>query len=121
MAEIFRPTFGKKGEDAQDVPSEQSEEPILTDAEFTEQHGDLIAKVVQIESDYADFLESLEQGAISTENVEVRREGLKSMSLQQLCNIWLTSRETDWKLKPSFYAAVMFERYARSEALQEGS
>ncbi len=121
MAEIFRPTFGKKGEDVQEVPSEQLAEPILSDAEYTEQHGDLIARVVQIESDYADFLESLEQGAVDTANVELRRQGLKSMSLQQLCNIWLTSRETDWKMKPSFYAAMVIERYLRSKALEEES
>lgn len=120
MAEIFRPTFGKQGKDPQEVPVEELKEPALSDAEFTEQHADLIARVVQIESDFADVLESLE-GVIDNANVELRREGLKSMSLQQLCNIWLTSRENDWKMRPAFYAAVLFERYSRSEALEEGS
>jgi hypothetical protein len=120
MAEIIRPQFGKKpGAEEPAQKTSVTESESLSDSDFVKQHRDLVVKAVQIETDFTDFIEKIGPGSINAQNVDIRREGLQQKSLQDLCTIWLTSRETDWKRNPSFYAAVVIERTLKTQALGE--
>ncbi|HEY0011002.1 MAG TPA: hypothetical protein VGB97_03815 [Candidatus Paceibacterota bacterium] len=128
MAEIIKFPFGRKGsggerqnQDPGSIPEvEQSpEERIQHDLNWARPNLPRILETWATIEKYQIYVKSLEPGWYSAENVEVRRQGLKANSFEQLCRMFLASSEADWKLRPSFYLAVFHELDVRRKAVTE--
>ncbi len=66
-------------------------------------------RIVEID----EYIQSLAGFSKSDGNVQIRREGLASASLENLCHIVLSSSRVHWQSKPNYYGAVLLEYNAR--------
>jgi hypothetical protein len=119
MADIIRPQFGKSRleqpvssapVDTSPVENSSLVDTTNEDIEFLRYHMDVYNAAAKRETEAVDFIEKLEGFVPNEQDVELRRAGLKGNTLQQICEMWLSSSKVDWKSKPSFYFALVFER-----------
>lgn len=52
-------------------------------------------------------------------SINLRRQGLVNSSLEDLMGHLLNSTENEWKMRPSFYSALILEYQARADAAVE--
>lgn len=71
-------------------------------------HESVMLSCIAIEA----FLNSL-QGSYNAANIAQRRQGLKAFGDDEIKDMILTSTEINWKMKPSYYYALMDEAKER--------
>ena len=64
------------------------------------------------------YIFSLKNFVKNDANIALRREGVALFTLEQLSDHILDSTEQDWKIRPSFYGAVILEYNSRIEKVK---
>ncbi len=134
---VIRPAFGKKPavQPPQKVENTQVSEPedvlgadglptdpdkriaILRDIQYMLADMEHLGRTRDRLHYINDFVFSLQGFDPSQRNIEIRREGLQSATLESLCEIINASDETQWKTKPNYFGSVTLEYQQRIERL----
>ncbi len=134
---IIRPQFGKKKlDEAEAAPPEKVKPEIawtmqpddiptthegrvalLNDLKYLVANSPRITATRDKLDHITDYIFSLANFNKSDTNIELRRSGLKSASLENLCHVVLESDQSQWQTKPNYFGAVVLEYRDRVDRL----
>jgi hypothetical protein len=129
MGEVIRANFGGDRKKAvEEVSLTEGEQPTtirretildsFEDTRYVIENLDRITRAKDKIDEITDFIFDRLQGYVRDDtSIALRREGLRSASIEQLVNYMVDSTETDWKKHPSFYGAVILEYRDRVDAV----
>lgn len=136
---VVRPNFGKKKPEV-DKPKTNPPEPnceavekdgdyydpssltgeILVRAQkdllYALAHQDHVNKSRDKIEAIGDFIFSLKNFTPNKHNIKLRRQGLHSYTLADICELVDSSQESEWRSQPSYFAALTLEYHYRIKA-----
>ena len=130
---IIRPAFGKKASVEKVPEPDPKSDYILPDPDAPPLEGealeraqrDLLFALANMEyvrstrdliTEIGDYIFSLKGFSPHGDNIKLRRQGLQSSSLEDLCAQARNSSEQQWAAKPSFFGALTLEHHYRVQS-----
>lgn len=133
---VVRPVFGKKkvevekpqqkDSDAESHPDDDYYDPkdytpeqlrrAQLDLVFMLQEVDRIQKVRDKLHTIGDFIHSLKDYVPNKENIKLRRQGMASLSVKDICEQAESSVELQWSAHPAYFGALTLEYHYRVKA-----
>ena len=121
MGEVIRANFGGSKKDQPEkpnIPPEAAAVPASKKA-ILENFEDITYAIENLDriniakdriDEITDYIFDTLKGYVrDDESIKLRREGLRTASMESLVGHLVDSTESDWKVHPSFYGAVMLE------------
>ncbi len=127
MGEVIKANFGGDRKEKPEEPVGQPEQPIAAfsketvlenfeDTRYVIENFDRIGIAGGRIAEITDFIfDKLIGYTRDDESIKLRREGLREASMESLVGYLVDSNESDWKVHPSFYGAVILEYDERAQ------
>ncbi len=135
---VVRPAFGKKRPEVRAVtsasPSEPPKDEVSDDYKHMEPltgealirarkdllymlaHGDFVHQMRNKLDQAGDTIFALRGFAPDQESIRLRRQGLKSYSLEEICKKIEKTHQLQWRKQPSYLGALTLEHHYRVQA-----
>ena len=131
---VVRPTFGKKKDDKAKVPEPSEDEYALPDPDAPPLEGEALVRAMrdlafvvedqqyvhetrELINQIHDYIFKLGGFSPRDANIKLRREGLKSSTLKDLCAQVRNTNKLQWNTNPSFFGALTLEYHYRMQAV----